>query len=269
MGVLKNALSTLILSVLGLPMEVVKKPPKPLKITRGQMSHAKLSLIYRASFGLPKQKAKALFPKNIAGSSKVPTTLQLQGLEVELYVEPNRSHPATYALAYVSRTELKRIYTERASKLRDELRRILADAHTAEKEKKITQAIEKYLSTYPLYEVLKETETVLLVVRDSGSPSDKAFAKLAEATRKSARNTEDVLPMSHIEVINRVEQLVSESVTSVDEIARAVVFQLSKQARALENKILLAPVTYQDTKMASQFSPTTPGGTRDTVRTVR
>ena len=198
--------------------------------------------------------SKGVVSQEYSGITQSATTLQLQGLEVELYVEPNRSHPATYALAYVSRTELKRIYTERASKLREELRRILADAHTAEKEKKIAQAIEKYLSTYPLYEVLKETETILLVVRDSGSPSDKAFAELAAATRKFARSTEDVLPMSHTEVINRVEQLVSESVTSVDEIARAVVFQLSKQARALENKILLAPVTYQDTKMASQFS---------------
>ena len=198
--------------------------------------------------------SKGIVSQEYSGITQSATTLQLQGLAVALYVKPDRSHPATYALAYVSRTKLKDIYTQRVSELREELQRILADAHTAEREQKITLAVEKYLSTYPLYEALKEAETILLVVRNSGSPSDRAFAELEEATRKSARNAEDALPMSYTEVINRVEQLVSESITSVDDIARAVVFQLSKQVRALENKVLLAPVTYQDTKMASRFS---------------
>ena len=198
--------------------------------------------------------SKGIVSQEYSGITQSATTLQLQGLEVALYVEPDRSRPATYALAYVSRTELKRIYTQRASELRQQIRRILTDAQSAEKAKKITQAVEKYLSTYPLYEVLKEAETVLLVVRDSGSPRDKAFAKLEAATRKSARNTEDVLPMSYTEVVNRVEQLVSESIASVDDIARAIVFQLSKQVDSPGNKVLLAPVTYQDTRMASRFS---------------
>ena len=189
-----------------------------------------------------------------SGITQSATALQLQGLAVALHVEPDRSHPATYALAYVRHTELKRIYTKRALAVKEQLRRILADARAAEKANKITQAIEKYLSTYPLYEALKAAETILLVVKNSQSPSEAAFAELARATQQTDRDTEDVLPMSYTEVSNHVAQLVSESITSVDDIARAVVFQLSQQIGPPENKVLLAPVTYQDTKMASRFS---------------
>ena len=126
---------------------------------------------------------KGVISEAYSGITQSATVLQLQGVEMESYVEPNPSRPATYALAYVGRAELKRIYTQRASELRGQLQRILADAHTAEKANKITQAIKKYLSTYPLYAALKEAETILLVVRNSGSPSEQAFAELAEATR--------------------------------------------------------------------------------------
>ena len=153
------------------------------------------------------------------------------------------SNPTTYVLAYVSRTELKRIYTARASTLREEIRRILADAEAAKNASKIDIAVEKYLSTYPLYEALKEAETVLLVARHYSSPSEVAFAELERATKKLSSKP-DVPPIpSHTEVINRVEQLVSESITSVDGIARALVFQLSKQVIQPEGKVLLAPFT--------------------------
>ena len=60
--------------------------------------------------------------------------------------------------------------------------------------------------------------------------------------------------MSRTEVSNHVEKLVSESLTSVDGVARAVMFQLSKQVKHPEGKVLLAPFTYQDTRMSSPFS---------------
>ena len=188
-----------------------------------------------------------------SGFTQSETALKLLGLETEAYVDSGRN-PTTYVLAYVRRAELKRIYTKQVSDLREEIRRILADAQAAEKASKIDIAVEKYLSTYPLYEALKEAETILLVAKHYNSPSEAAFAELARATKKHSGTSQEWQLPSRAEVINRVEQLVSESLTSVDGIARAVVFQLSKQVKQIEGKVLLAPFTYQDTQMSSRFS---------------
>ena len=196
---------------------------------------------------------KGTLSQQYSGVTQSETALKLLGLETEQYVDSGRN-PTTYVLAYVSRPELKRIYTARALALREEIQRILADAEEAENASKIDIAVEKYLSTYPLYEALKEAEIVLLVGKHYSSPSDAAFDELERVRKKLSRAPDIPLIPSHTEVINRVEQLVSESITSVDGVARAVVFQLSKQVEQPEGKVLLAPFTYQDTRMGSRFS---------------
>ena len=196
---------------------------------------------------------KGTLSQEYSGVTQSETALQLLGLETEQYVDSGRN-PTTYVLAYIRRAELKRIYTRQASELREEIRQILIDAEEATNALKIDIAVEKYLSTYPLYEALKEAEVILLVAKHYSSSSDVAFNEL-EAVRNKLLREPDIPPIPpHAEVINRVEQLVSESITSVDGIARAVVFQLSKQVIQPEGKVLLAPFTYQDTRMSSRFS---------------
>ena len=196
---------------------------------------------------------KGTVSQQYSGVTQSETALKLLGLETEVYVDSERN-PTTYVLAYVHRAELERIYTARASTFRREIRRILADAEKAENASKINLAVEKYLSTYPLYDALKEAEIILLVTKHYGSPVNVAFNELERVTKKLSREPRIPPIPSHTEIINRVEQLVSESITSVDGIARAIVFQLSKQIKQPAGKILLAPFTYQDTQMASRFS---------------
>ena len=196
---------------------------------------------------------KGTLSQQYSGVTQSETALKLLGLETEAYVDSGRN-PTTYVLAYVRRADLKRIYTRQVSELREEIRRILADAEAAENASKIEIATEKYLSLYPLYEALKEVEIILLVAKHYNGSSDAAFDELERATKKRAGEPNIPPIPSHTEVINRVEQLVLESMTSVDGIARAVVFQLSKQVKQIEGKVLLTPFTYQDTQMSSRFS---------------
>ena len=196
---------------------------------------------------------KGTLSQQYSGVTQSETVLKLLGLETEVYVDSGRN-PTTYVLAYISRAQLKRIYTERASILREEIRRILADAEEAEDVSKINLAAEKYLSTYPLYDGLREAEIILLVTKHYSSPADVAFDELERVTKKISREPGIPPIPSHTEVINRVEQLVSESITSIDGIARAIVFQLSKQVKQPTDKVLLTPFTYQDTQMSSRFS---------------
>jgi TolB-like protein len=178
------------------------------------------------------------------------TIIQLIGLQTEEYTDDS-AKPTTYVLAYIHRSMLMSIYEEKSSKIRDEIKRIIAAAQEAELNSSKDEAVKKYLSLYPLYEELKEAETILLVARQSTSIG-AAFDELAgiDVSPGSAKPS----LMSQIEVGNKIDQLLRQSMNSVDDVARALVFQISKHVKQPEGKIFVIPFTYQNTKMSSPFA---------------
>ncbi|MGB2765017.1 MAG: DUF4384 domain-containing protein [Candidatus Aminicenantaceae bacterium] len=195
-----------------------------------------------------KNKRFSQYASSITQSS---TVIQLMGLQTEVYVDDNRRNPATYVLAYISRTKLVSIYTEKSSKLRADIKRIIAAAQEDEKNSKTEEAVTKYLSLYPLYEELKEAETILVVAKQLSS-IDAAFDELA----KTDETKTEIKPtlMSQAEVSNKIGQLLRQSMKSVDDVARTVVFQIAKHVKEPEGRVLVTPFTYQDTKMSSTFA---------------
>jgi len=195
-----------------------------------------------------KNKRFSQYASSITQSS---TVIQLMGLQTEVYVNDSRRNPATYVLAYISRTKLVSIYTEKSSKLRADIKRIIAAAQEDEKNSKTEEAVTKYLSLYPLYEELKEAETILVVAKQLSS-IDAAFDELA----KTDETKTEIKPtlMSQAEVSNKIGQLLRQSMKSVDDVARIVVFQIAKHVKEPEGRVLVTPFTYQDTKMSSTFA---------------
>ena len=176
--------------------------------------------------------------------------LQLKGLSVRnLTVDLARSELDMYAFAYVKRADLKNLYVKRVSELREEIRQILDSAQTAEKAYNIKGAVKKYLSTYPLYEALKEAELIQLGTAYTSNLND-SFTELVGA----AMGTSGDSPMSHRKIIQRVEALQQEPITSLDDITRAVASQLSEQTGSLDNKVLIEPFTYEDSGMTCESS---------------
>jgi hypothetical protein len=176
--------------------------------------------------------------------------LQLAGLSIRnLTVDLVRAEPNMYAFAYVKRVELKNLYAKRASELREKISLILDKAQTAEKAYNIKGAIREYLSTYRHYEALKEAELVQLGTEYTPNLND-AFAKLAGV----ATGTSGDSLMSHRKVVHRVEKLQQEPITSLEDITRVVVSQLSEQAGSLDSKVLIEPFTYEDSGMTCQSS---------------
>ncbi len=195
-----------------------------------------------------KNKRFSQYASSITQSS---TVIQLMGLQTEVYVDDSRRNPATYVLAYISRTKLVSIYTEKSSKLRADIKRIIAAAQEDEKNSKTEEAVTKYLSLYPLYEELKEAETILVVAKQLSS-IDAAFDELA----KTDETKTEIKPtlMSQAEVSNKIGQLLKQSMKAVDDVARIVVFQIAKHVKEPEGRVLVTPFTYQDTKMSSTFA---------------
>jgi hypothetical protein len=122
-----------------------------------------------------KQEVDQKFSQHLSSITQSSTAIQLMGLDTETYKDDRP--PTIYALAYVNKVDLKRIYSKRKSDLRSQISKITADAQAVEHDSKSMEAAAKYLSLYPLYEELKEAETVLLVV-DPSTRIEDAFAEL-------------------------------------------------------------------------------------------
>ena len=191
------------------------------------------------------------FSQHVISITQSSAALRLKGLSLETYGDDN---PATaYALAYVSKEALKEIYSKTKSDLRGQIRRIIADAQEAEGDSKSMEAATKYLSLYPLYAELKEAESILLVV-DPSTRIETAFDELDREIGEASSKPKEAPLMSWTEVANKIDQLLSQSLGTVDEVARSVVIQLSKQVGDLSGQLMIVPFTYQDTKMSSSFA---------------
>lgn len=162
------------------------------------------------------------------------TSLNISGVKTEVY----KKDKTVYALAVVSRDELKRIYEKKKADLTHRIRSILDEAARNEADKKIDAAAALYLSLFPLIDEWKETECILLVA-GGGSAADI----VTEAESLTGKT----------EIAAKIDQLLSQSITSIDDAARAIAYQLSKQMKD-QGKTLVSPLTYQDSRLTSPFS---------------
>ena len=157
----------------------------------------------------------------------------------------DRARPArdTYAIAYVNRAELKAIYAERESELRRKIRRILDKARAAEDNLDIPGAVQKYLSTYPLYETLREAELIQLgAAYNPRLPS--AFAEMVQAATATDKS-------SFRHVVKRVAALEKKPIVSLEDVAYVAASQLLRQVRRPGGEVWVEPFTYEDSGMCS------------------
>jgi hypothetical protein len=197
-----------------------------------------------------REEKKEQYSQELSSISQSSSSLQgIMGLNVDKFVDGDKNNSTVYAVAYVNRADLKKIYSQERRDLIQQINEIITDAQAYESKSENMDAVSKYLSLYPLYERLKESEMVLLVVNESRS-IDSAFNELDAETQGANKTT----LMSQTEVTNKIDRLLSESLGSLDDVAMAVVMRLSKQIPMPTGKVLVMPLTYQDTKMGSSFA---------------
>jgi hypothetical protein len=197
-----------------------------------------------------REEKKEQYSQELSSISQSSSSLQgIMGLNVDKFVEGDKNNSTVYAVAYVNRADLKKIYSQERRDLIQQINEIITDAQAYESKSETMDAVSKYLSLYPLYERLKEAEMVLLVVNESKS-IDSAFDELDAETQGANKTT----LMTQIEVTNKIDRLLSESLGSLDDVAMAVVMRLSKQIAMPTGKVLVVPLTYQDTRMGSSFA---------------
>ena len=157
--------------------------------------------------------------------------------------------PDTYFIVYIKRDELKQIYSDEAADLRQEINNILNKAQVIEDAGDLSDAAKIYLSTYRLYEALKEAELIQLG-SEYTTPVD-AFAKLADTAGGIAKSK---LIMSHSEVIRKVAKIAPETIIDINDVARVTAYQFRQQSSEWRATVKTEELIFESLNVVSPSS---------------
>jgi hypothetical protein len=169
------------------------------------------------------------------------STLEIQGVDFQTYYDGDEE--MSYVLATVPRDRLVKIYDEREAALRKEIRRHLAAGKQMEESGFKAKALDEYLACYPLFHELEEAQAILLVAR--------------AAITKSSKGIEDQLARDEVtlsEVREAVQRMVQKPINSIEDLGWNLAYCLKEQLGVDTATVLVAPFTFQDTKMGSPFA---------------
>ena len=157
--------------------------------------------------------------------------------------------PDTYFIVYIKRDELKRIYADEAADLRQEINHILHKAQVIEDAGDLSDAAKIYLSTYRLYEALKEAELIQLGAEYKTHRG--AFTELADTAAGVSKAN---LMMSHGEVVAKVAKIAPQTIINISDVARVTAYQFQQQSSDWGTKVKTEELTYDSFNVVSPSS---------------
>ena len=176
-------------------------------------------------------------------SSAVQTSasMDLQGLETQTYYDEDER--LLYALALVRRDNIVSTYGKRVNDLRAQIQEHVANGKKHDDQNQRAKALNEYLACYPLFRQLEEAETILIAAETNVS---KALNELDGSVKNDQVNVSQVR--------QAVDKLVQRPINTVDDLAWYIAFTLKGQTDLQGKNVMIAPFTYQDTKLGSPFS---------------
>ncbi len=168
--------------------------------------------------------------------------LQVMGLETLTYVRDSRKNPMSFALVYIERRKLAKLYQAEKKHLTSQILQLITLAENQDNPK--YTSVQYYYQTWPLLDKLAEVQTILLSVSGTRIFSDLASQDLADQP----------LILSKSQVNRRIQQLSLHSIDNLDDVAGAIQFQLYQQFDLQHQQLLVQPFFYQDTRLSSRFA---------------
>ena len=168
--------------------------------------------------------------------------LQVMGLETLTYVRDSRKNPMSFALVYIERKELAKLYQAEKKRLTSQILQLITLAENQDNPK--YTSVQYYYQTWPLLDKLAEVQTILLSVSSTQIFSDLASQDLADQP----------LILNKSQINRRIQQLSLHSIDNLDDVAGAIQFQLYQQFDLQHQQLLVQPFFYQDTRLSSRFA---------------
>jgi TolB-like protein len=178
--------------------------------------------------------------------------MQLDGVQIETFVAKKGNNSQSYAFAFIKKSELRRIYSEKRDKLVLQINRAVRSAEIDTSNISKEQIVEKYLGLMPNFEELKETETVLLAT-GSYSSMERGIEDLRKRKSGGKNPGAGDVSMTAVEVSARVDSLMTRALKNTGDVARSLVYKLNKQLPKDRLPMMVTPFTYRDTRMTSPF----------------
>ena len=168
--------------------------------------------------------------------------LQVMGLETLTYVRDSRKNPMSFALVYIERKKLAKLYQAEKKHLTSQILQLITLAENQDNPK--YTSVQYYYQTWPLLDKLAEVQTILLSISSTQIFSDLASQDLADQP----------LILSKSQINRRIQQLSLHSIDNLDDVAGAIQFQLYQQFDLQHQQLLVQPFFYQDTRLSSRFA---------------
>ena len=168
--------------------------------------------------------------------------LQVMGLETLTYVRDSRKNPMSFALVYIERKKLAKLYQAEKKHLTSQILQLITLAENQHNPK--YTSVQYYYQTWPLLDKLAEVQTILLSVSGTRIFSDLASQDLADQP----------LILNKSQINRRIQQLSLHSIDNLDDVAGAIQFQLYQQFDLQHQQLLVQPFFYQDTRLSSGFA---------------
>ena len=168
--------------------------------------------------------------------------LQVMGLETLTYVRDSRKNPMSFALVYIERRKLAKLYQAEKKHLTSQILQLITLAENQDNPK--YTSVQYYYQTWPLLDKLAEVQTILLSVSGTRIFSDLASQDLADQP----------LILNKSQINRRIQQLSLHSIDNLDDVAGAIQFQLYQQFDLQHQQLLVQPFFYQDTRLSSRFA---------------
>ena len=168
--------------------------------------------------------------------------LQVMGLETLTYVRDSRKNPMSFALVYIERRKLAKLYQAEKKHLTSQILQLITLAENQDNPK--YTSVQYYYQTWPLLDKLAEVQTILLSVSGTRIFSDLASQDLVDQP----------LILNKRQINRRIQQLSLHSIDNLDDVAGAIQFQLYQQFDLQHQQLLVQPFFYQDTRLSSRFA---------------
>ena len=168
--------------------------------------------------------------------------LQVMGLETLTYVRDSRKNPMSFALVYIERKKLAKLYQAEKKRLTSQILQLITLAENQDNPK--YTSVQYYYQTWPLLDKLAEVQTILLSVSGTRIFSDLASQDLVDQP----------LILNKRQINRRIQQLSLHSIDNLDDVAGAIQFQLYQQFDLQHQQLLVQPFFYQDTRLSSRFA---------------
>ena len=168
--------------------------------------------------------------------------LQVMGLETLTYVRDSRKNPMSFALVYIERRKLAKLYQAEKKHLTSQILQLITLAENQDNPK--YTSVQYYYQTWPLLDKLAEVQTILFSVSGTRIFSDLASQDLADQP----------LILNKSQINRRIQQLSLHSIDNLDDVAGAIQFQLYQQFDLQHQQLLVQPFFYQDTRLSSRFA---------------